>query len=485
MAKRVITTVGTSLFTNYMKRDDVIRAYSDLSNDYETIDTQFKNLNERVDPYDAKKKVNIPASERTNSKHESDIEYIKERIEFLWLEKAKEKASAEIETLYKIAEDEQQGLEVYLLATDTVLSVLACELIKEWFDKTPSVKNTNIKIKCHFHGDINAPDTTIIEGLQVKDADAFNTIGFQKLLKILKKWSDKETIFNITGGYKAIIPFMTLYAQLKNIELRYMYEESDNLVKVGNLPIQFDWAVGELYHDFLCEEEIRLKLDESNPVYTSLIDYELIYPNKQLTALGLLFKDYIDAKMPEAKGTFGYFAEYKVYEFLIENPYSDFVKPKKSIDYYWNKQDKTQCIQTDDTTIKRDAANWEPIELDLVLKNAQNEQIWSEIKPFTNSGLKSVKAQIKTRLQFVEQIKTLDAQPIDFRLKEIFLIVYKFDFQDINSHSKNIKEIKQLFEGKAIGFKMFYFNVPVDLNKDKINYKAFFDKPIELINHIV
>ena len=93
----------------------------------------------------------------------------------------------------------------------------------------------------------------------------------------LNEWETmlKTNVHGLLYITKAVIPFMTLYAQLKNIELRYMYEESDNLVKVGNLPIQFDWAVGELYHDFLCEEEIRLGLDESNAIVTVLTVYDI------------------------------------------------------------------------------------------------------------------------------------------------------------------------------------------------------------------
>ena len=83
MTRKVITTVGTSLFTNYQNRDKVIRTYPELSKDYEAIDVQFNNLSERFDPSDLKKRINISASERANSRFESDIEYIKERIEYL------------------------------------------------------------------------------------------------------------------------------------------------------------------------------------------------------------------------------------------------------------------------------------------------------------------------------------------------------------------------------------------------------------------
>ncbi|MDZ7879501.1 MAG: hypothetical protein U5L45_17625 [Saprospiraceae bacterium] len=229
MALKVITTIGISIFSNYWKKDSI----DELDNKYQSITDLFDRLD----------KSTSSAADFNVSKWKSPIRNIKERIEKIWLPFAKEKASAEIQTLYKIAEEEKQDLDVILLATDTVLSVVACELIKEWFDKDPSVKNTNFKIKCLFYGDINAPDTTIVKGLQVSDADAFETVGFQNLLTVINKFKEKDnTILNISGGYKAIIPYLTLFAQLEDIPLKYTYEDSEALITVGNLPFSFDFS---------------------------------------------------------------------------------------------------------------------------------------------------------------------------------------------------------------------------------------------------
>ena len=270
MTKKVITTVGTSLFTNYQNKDKVLKSYPSLSGEYEAIDVPFNLLNERTG-IDSNK-INIPASERTSSKYQTDINHIKECIAFLWLPFAQSKASAEIATLYEIAKEENQDLEVYLLATDTVLSIVACELIKEWFDKDPSVKNTNIKIKCVFHGDIKAPDTTIVEGLQVKDKERFETVGFEKLLGIINKFKEKDkTILNISGGYKAIIPYLTLFAQLEGIPLKYTYEDSDALITVGNLPFSFDYSY--FTDEYLAFEKIKPdKKNDNLPSKKEFID---------------------------------------------------------------------------------------------------------------------------------------------------------------------------------------------------------------------
>jgi len=235
MGIRVITTVGTSLFSNYMDKDNVVRKYAALSKEYEGIAPQFRNLEY------------LSAKETTNSRYTSDINYITGIIEDLWLPFAKKKASAEIETLYKIAEEEKKDLDIYLLATDTVLSVVACELIKEWFDKNPSANEHKNKITCIFDS-----NTCVAEGLQIHDAQRFETVGFHNLLRIIQKYlSEDNNILNISGGYKAIIPYVTLFAQLENIPLKYMYEDSESLITVGNLPFSLDWAIVEALKPFL------------------------------------------------------------------------------------------------------------------------------------------------------------------------------------------------------------------------------------------
>ena len=68
MAKTVITPVGVSLFTNYMDKSEVVRNYPALSKEYEAIEVQCKRLEK------------LPHTERPNSRYESDINHIAERI---------------------------------------------------------------------------------------------------------------------------------------------------------------------------------------------------------------------------------------------------------------------------------------------------------------------------------------------------------------------------------------------------------------------
>lgn len=316
---RVITTVGTSIFANYNNKVEVIRNYPDLKKDYAGITTQVDNLE------------NKPASDFTNSLYEGDIEYIREVIHYLWLEIAHEKSCAELQTLFEIAKEETNKeenttakLEVFLLATDTILSVLACELIKEWLNEQSEIHD--LKVSCLFNNDINAPDTMIVKGLQVEDAGKFRELGVDNLLGITNRLTgkDKNLIFNISGGYKALIPYITLYAQLKEIPLKYLYEDSNTLISVPNLPFSLDPMKVHRYYlllqdgkDFLASN--RQKNNKGAQILVDeCIEWGLLKKTNKIepTTLGKLFIDRTNNFFDIGKSNLGFFVEHKLFEYF-------------------------------------------------------------------------------------------------------------------------------------------------------------------------
>ena len=248
----IITTVGTSIFTNFNKTEVRVafhktepgkRAYGEGAKI-----RQFESLS--ANQYS------------TNSEHE-------ESIEDYWIKGCHKigpehwewdndglpnlHASAEITSILKIAEklrnqDEGAQIEVQLLATDTALSVSAVRLIEKYQWPTHiTVRSFN-------------PQADYIESLGVKppqgeSAEEFYDKGLQNLVKklvdkqnglIKKARSDSyQPVINFSGGYKAIIPFLTVIAQLENIPMYYIYEESDHLLVMGSLPVGWDWEVVE------------------------------------------------------------------------------------------------------------------------------------------------------------------------------------------------------------------------------------------------
>ncbi len=205
--------------------------------------------------------------------------------------------------------------------------MIACELIKEWLDTNTEMSGHKIT-KCIFNDNLTAPDTTIVKDLQIKDADKFTNEGFQNLLAIIKKYtvkdknSEENNVFlNISGGYKALIPFLTLLAQLKEIPLKYMYEDSDQLITVGNLPFSFDWAKAERYYLLLADgkeyftNNQHLNDDEAKILIEECETMGLI-SGKTITELGKIFISYVSDELAVSKNSLGFFMEYKLIEYF-------------------------------------------------------------------------------------------------------------------------------------------------------------------------
>lgn len=223
MTKRVITTVGTSLFTNYMK-DEVKESPEFKEKGYKSINEIYKRLENEEIGVDTR-----------------DLEDI---IKKFWLDKFRPKASAEIESLIEISKIDESSLEVHLYSSDTALSKTAADLLKEYLNESyPQDKIKIIEIK-------------VISGLKVNDFDRFKSEGVIGLFKEINKDIIDENYaayvaINITGGYKATIPYLTIIGQINNIPIYYIFEDSGKLIKFPPLPITFDYGfIGRYLSNF-------------------------------------------------------------------------------------------------------------------------------------------------------------------------------------------------------------------------------------------
>ncbi|WP_347246006.1 putative CRISPR-associated protein [Thermogutta sp.] len=90
-----------------------------------------------------------------------------------------------------------------------------------------------------------------VEGLQVSDATRFRRVGLHKLFEILRKesveWQQEapeereEVILNATGGFKAVVPYLTLFGVIHRLDVVYIFEQSNSLIRLPPLPIHFDY----------------------------------------------------------------------------------------------------------------------------------------------------------------------------------------------------------------------------------------------------
>lgn len=216
--KKVITTVGTSIIDNYLReKEDIFTHYKALK---DKPHKEWDSQQERISP-------------------------IKSSI-LSWSKKQKE-ASAEIKSLVKIREYIKDDMEVNLIATDSVISRLAAEIICEWFSDTEHIEH----IKVHFN-----PARDVILHLQVYDYSSLIKEGLPNLINRINHLAGVETdsagyfeniIFNISGGYKAFIPYLTIIATVNKCKLVYIYEDTDSLIWIPPLPVKIDFDIFEKY----------------------------------------------------------------------------------------------------------------------------------------------------------------------------------------------------------------------------------------------
>jgi CRISPR/Cas system-associated protein Csm6 len=107
----------------------------------------------------------------------------------------------------------------------------------------------------------------IIKGLQINDGQKFVSEGIKNLFTFMhNKIVDEgasydEIILNITGGYKGTIPYLSLFGMLyqerkikgKKIKplIEYLYEESEDIITLPNLPVAFDIFTWRNYRGFI------------------------------------------------------------------------------------------------------------------------------------------------------------------------------------------------------------------------------------------
>jgi putative CRISPR-associated protein (TIGR02619 family) len=192
MPKLIITTVGTSLILNeiYDKR-----TYGS------TVTLMQKGTKPSEDKY----------NQIVNSSAEKLMTAVNANLEGKNL-------SAEIASLMAFKNGEGLGFDtndlIVLLATNTIDGMFCADVHKKVLD--------DLKW-CKVEGPMK------IDGFNTRSANDFKNAGLNNLKQtidgILDGNNRDDKYFNITGGYKGIIPFATIHAFDKGMKLIYLYEE--------------------------------------------------------------------------------------------------------------------------------------------------------------------------------------------------------------------------------------------------------------------
>lgn len=461
---RIITTVGTSLITNYRDKE-----VSEIVDDGSITDIELDRL-DKLTPKEV-----LEGNDQTVNK-------IQKKLNGLWIkglskdedgnwdlvDAYNKDCCAEIKTLLEFYESKntKKGLkiEVYLIATDTARSTLAAKLIKD-----------NIE---HFNNNIKIKDIIIVKGLQTNDYQKFEKEGinnlFKELDKIIKKiWKGKgkfdndKTIINISGGYKAIIPYMTIFAQLYGIQSIYIYEDSSSLITIPPLPIQIDWAFAEKYYPYLSDPNLNKDKEKLNYLQQKgLLKYgknEYERYGYSRTSLGSFFNNVIEKELHVSKSVMGFFFEYKLYEYYVKK-------------VYLNKYNVVKHSQL----MHKDKDPYKDVEIDLILSTKNEEDkdyIAIEVKPLTILKKKYKSKQDETKKYGFNKLKEQIEKHIETMrniygyAKEYHLCVYTPNDRAFNKlyndQMEMIRELSKLFEGTPVEFKVFII---------KANYSSIDDR---------
>ena len=317
---KVITPVGASLFENYLKEGNgqVGSLYS-----------KFRKMQD-----DGLEK---PLSEEWEE-WQPQIEVIRKKIQ-AWL-RGRKNAAAEIYSLLKLHQRVNCPLQIYLLASETILSRLAVEMLLAELQQYQQFTSVNFD-----------PQKDIIAGLQVANASDFKEQGMLNLMNRVNEIvgnSPKKAAINMTGGFKAVVPFLAIYGQLYDIPTYYIFENAEELIQIPQLPINFDFSLVEDYYtafedankdearNLKTRAEFLINLDndpgEADKLLQDFINRQLFQTLEDekiaLTVYGKLLFNYFkrnysrkieleSEKKPDSGNLVGEFMELKLYEFFM------------------------------------------------------------------------------------------------------------------------------------------------------------------------
>ncbi|MDM1697272.1 putative CRISPR-associated protein [Thiopseudomonas alkaliphila] len=266
------------------------------------------------------------------------------------------RVSAEMNSLERL--DLTPASKVILLATDNAASKACANGLKKLIEQHFSLADKNVEIKR-------------IKGLQVHDVKALKEQGFRELVTtVLSYLTDDalnyqyEVILNPTGGYKGVMPFLTLLGMLYGKSSVYIFEHAEQLISLPPLPFSFDIEIYNRVVPALKRIDEQTAISEQE-YYAHIIDYteqekplftSFIEPiGDNLVTISPLAEVLLSIENRNAVPM--------VSQSVIEQLQSDNTQPalalkrliKNSVNPLWRKQHSEKWHQTDLIVIKQNA----------------------------------------------------------------------------------------------------------------------------------
>ena len=133
------------------------------------------------------------------------------------------RVAAELNSLIKMGLSLEDR--VVLIATETIEGKLCAELVARVLREKKLCAKVDVKV---------------IVGLQAQDGRRFQQEGLKNLIGFISQFEHGDVVFNPTGGFKSVVPYITLAGMLFNKPVKYIHEFSDDLTVLANIPITFD-----------------------------------------------------------------------------------------------------------------------------------------------------------------------------------------------------------------------------------------------------
>lgn len=205
--------------------------------------------------------------------------------------------SAEIHSLVRIGLD--RCSRVILLASETEAGQACAWAVKKYLDARWNHLDVEVKP---------------VEGLQVTDPLRFRREGAvaycRTCLKAVNDYGRENIILNPTGGYKALVPYTVLVGMLKRVPCRYIFEQSNALLDLPPLPVEFEQGLFEKHRAVF--ERIESESSISKAEWERAIPYqdrerlaalfEFDGSEVTLSGVGFLFLD--EVRTPAARVPF-------------------------------------------------------------------------------------------------------------------------------------------------------------------------------------
>jgi putative CRISPR-associated protein (TIGR02619 family) len=202
MNKLIICTVGTSIANLSPVLKEMFKQHNEWDSDAELLRSQIQDILNK---------------DEHSAKNPETRKYI----------------SAELNTLNRLGVERRDR--IILLSSDNAQGRICSEMNKKAIIEAFGLSDSQVTIHR-------------IEGLQVHSAKMLREKGLKNLVKIVvNEYLANENIrynydiiINPTGGFKGVVPFLTVLGMLYGKRTVYMFEFADELINLPPLPFSFD-----------------------------------------------------------------------------------------------------------------------------------------------------------------------------------------------------------------------------------------------------